>query len=327
MFILRVDAMTLNTYKKWYFVAVALLCLPAYKLYGVTLVYNMKIRRAFNTSVLVGTAPKTEALLTGLPIFYIRDRHIVIPELRQDIEEKLVALGAIFNLRVVTPKFWWAELTTGIENQKVTSTGTNPFRISGTGMDDIILSAGKNFFVSDEIQVALYGLAGFPVKQDVSIEETQTTLVGTRFYGLGVGMELSYAFLRSLKRSVVGILQERFVHFFDRSWYPIFPRDAKIQPGNITDIFVILQYQEMMNVFEVGYNPTFFMNQAAIFQTGTVRSPNFVRNSFYVNYMYLFRGLPLFKVPGALGLGLNIGRSHLLDTKIISGWFNITWLF
>lgn len=317
----------MNQHRQAFLVGIVLLFVHTCSLQGTTLVYNMKIRRAFNTSSLIGTPPKTEFLATALPLFYIRDRRILVPELLQDSQEKLVALGAIFNFRLVTPCYWWAELTTGIENQKVTSKGTNPFHISGTAFDDIILSAGKNFFVSDEIQVAVYGLAGFPVNYKVSVEETQTTLVGSKFFGLGVGMELSYAFMQNLQRSLVGIIQERFVHFFDRKWYPIFPQNAKIQPGNITDIFVILQYREKMNIFEIGYNPTFFNNQAAIFQSGTVRNPNFVRNSFYSNYMYLFRTSPVFKVPGAIGIGLNVGKSHLFDTKIISGWFNISLLF
>lgn len=323
-----IDVMNINRYTRWYVLVITVALLKTCNLCGLSLVYSMKIRRAFDSSALSSShQKKTIALVSALPIFYVRERNIVVPFLEQDIYEKTKMFGAIFNVRTITPNYWWVELTTGVENESIASSGTNISKISGVGMDDILIAAGKNFFVGGKAQFAAYGLAGFPIEQDVSIPETQTTLVGSRFYGLGAGAEFSYAFIKKIERSFVGIVQARFVHLFTRSWYPILSFGDRIQPGNFTDLFLIAQCREKMNVFEVGYNPTFFTNQAVLLQAGSLQSPNFVRNSFYANYTYIFKELPLVEIPGALGAGLSISRSSLLTTKIEAGWINITVLF
>lgn len=334
--------MKIQQQKLWCLIGIMALLLHTYNLFSTTLVYSMKIRRAFNINALAPSEhsltesaqqhathmlPKTICLLTALPLFYIRDRHIVIPSLGQDIKEKLVALGAIFNFRAITPNYWWMELTTGLENQSVKATGTNMVNMAQTAFDDIIISAGKNFFFEKKGQIAPYIIAGFPLQYKVTPSEAQTTLVGSRFFGLGGGIEFSHAFVEKQDHSFVGILQTRFVHFFNRNWYPIFPRDARIQPGNITDIFVIFQYNKHMGSIEVGYNPTIFTDQAALFQSGIVRAPVTVRNSFYTNYTHIFRETFVLKAPGALGIGFNVSRSDLFKTKIYTGWINLSIMF
>jgi hypothetical protein len=90
---------------------------------------------------------------------------------------------------------------------------------------------------------------------------------------------------------------------------------------------MILQYRHMLNVFEVGYNPTFFTNQAARLCNEIVHSPSFVRNSFYANFIHVFKESALLKKPGGIGTGLNVGRSSMFNTKIFAWWVNISLLF
>lgn len=297
---------------------------------AVSLVYNMKIRRAFSTHVFEQIFPGKESfwLLTALPVVYNRSRHIVAPLTHQDVYEKTFLAGPIFNIRFLAPHDWWLELTTGLENQTDHTCGTQTFKNSRTGFDDIVLTAGKNFFFYDDKgQVSLYAIGGFPTKYQVTAQETYETLVGTRFFGLGAGGEISYTFIRSLKQALAAIVQARCVHFFDRTWYPILPCGAKIQPGNLTDLFMILQYRHKVNIFEVGYNPTFFTNQAALLPTEKITSPNFARNSFYANFIHVFKKSLLLKKPGGIGTGFNISRSKMFDTKIFAWWVNISLLF
>lgn len=313
---------------------IAVLLLHTYSLYGTTLVYNLKLRRAFDVSSFLSTRQEKVAattlqkvVVTALPVFYWQKRNIVIPSLGQDIHEKTLLLGSLFNIRARTSNYWWVELTTGLENQSVTSTGTNTFNISRVGMDDTIVSVGKDFFIGNRAQIVVYGLAGAPFEQNVTSLETQTALVGSRFYGLGAGMEVSYAFIKKPERICIGFLQTRFVHSLTRSWYPVLSLGDRIQPGNTTDLFAVIRYREKKNAFEIGYNPTFFTNQAALLQTGKVNAPNYVRNSLYSAYEYLFEKSFLLKAPGTVGIGLNAGKINLFDTKIVSGWFSLTLLF
>lgn len=304
-----------------------LLLLLSVNIDAVTLVYNLKIRRAVDANAFINKDDGVSWLVTALPIVYARKRHIVDTSIDQNICEKSLNAGAIFNIRGITPDHWWIELTTGLENQTVKNSGTINNHMSRTGLDDIVLTAGKNFIVSDRTQLVGYGLAGFPTRTKISLCEALSPLVGSRFFGLGVGGEASYAFMKSLKRAFIGVLEARFVHFFNRKWFPVFPCDSQIEPGNLTDVFLLLRYREKMDVFEMGYNATFFTQQATLLHGIRVDAPNFLRNSLYLNYLHVFKKSLFLKRPGAIGTGLNIGRAKFLDTKIISGWVNFTLLF
>lgn len=297
---------------------------------SISLVYNMKIRRAFSPHVFAQLPDRRKIfwLVTALPIVYGRKRHIVAPELQQNIHEKGFVVGSLFNVRWLLPRYWWAELTTGLEHQKNHFTGTEHFTVSRTGCDDIVLSAGKNiFFHHDKGQFVVYGIAGFPTKAKVTMQEATDTLVGTRFFGLGAGSEISYSFLKNPKHAFTGILQARCVHFFNRKWFPILPCGDSIQPGNLTDVFLLGQYRYKKNVFEVGYNPTFFTHQAALLRAGKQDAPNVIRNSFYASFIHVFKKMFFLNKPGGIGTGFNIGRAKTFDTKIFSWWVNLSVLF
>ncbi len=314
--------------KKYLFLLAAIVFM--HNCHTVSLVYNMKIRRAFSAQNFLQLDPgrKNFWLLTALPILYTRTRHIEAPLTKQDFYEKSFLAGSIFNIRLLMPDYWWLEFTTGLENQTNHNAGTLTFKDSRTGFDDIVLTAGKNlFFSNDKGQVAFYAITGFPTKYTITVQEAYDTLVGTRFFGLGAGGELSYSFIKTLKQALTAVLQVRCVHFFDRTWSPILPAGGKIQPGNLTDLFMILQYRHKKNIFEIGYNPTFFTNQAVRLCTEKISSPNLVRNSFYANYIHVFKKSLLLKKPGGIGTGFNIGRSGTFDTKIFAWWLNLSLLF
>jgi len=319
-----------NYYLKKIIVTLAIFLCINQSITAVSLVYNMKIRRAVSSSFFEHIFPgkKNFWLLTGLPVVYTRSRHITVPLTQQNVFEKTFLAGAIFNARFLAQHYWWLEFTTGLENQKDTVRGTQDFKASRTGLDDIVIAGGKNFLFHDEKgQIALYGIMGFPLKWDVTVQESFDALVGTRFFGLGAGTELSYSFIKTLKKAFNAILQIRYVHFFDRAWVPILPCGSKIQPGNLTDLFMILQYRHKFNVFEIGYNPSFFTNQAVILPKEKVHSQNLVRNSFYANFTHVFKKSLLLKKPGGIGTGFNISRAETFDTKIFAWWVNLSLLF
>ena len=305
-----------------------LLALACQNTYSVSLVYNLKIRRSFSISAFLQTAEEQVFwLFTGLPIIYARDRHIVVPALKQDVYEKNLTGGAILNGRCLAPRNWWLEVTTGVEKQTSKYCGTSTFNASRTGLDDIVFSVGKNFlFYNNALQFVTYAITGFPTRTKVSSQEALDPLIGTRFFSLGAGGEISYGFIHKLKRSLTGILQARFIHFFDRSWSPILPCTARVHPGNLTDIFAILQYREKTHIFEVGYNPTFFTNQSVHLSSGIQEGQNVMRNSFYANYAYAYKTSPILRKPGLFGFGFNIGRANLFDTKITAAWINVSIL-
>lgn len=295
---------------------------------AVTVVYSMKIRRTFDAhKFLPAAANNNFLLLTALPLVYLRSRDLR-PRAEACVHEKTHLIGSVFNARYVTKNHWWAEATTAVEKQTVRYTGSDAFEASKTGLDDIVLSGGKNFLFDDNKgQTVLYGVVGFPTNNEITKKERYDGLVGTHFFTIGCGGEISYRVASDEQRSLTAIAQVRFLHSFDRPYFPVLPCNGRIQPGNVTDIFGILQYRNKKHILEMGYNPTFFTNEAVIVPTLKTCNPNFVRNSFYFNLSHLFKESFLLKKPGVVATGFNISKSEFTNAKTAVIWVGLTLLF
>lgn len=302
----------------------------AHAISAISLVYNMKIRRAFAAHVGTGTGidtSKSHVAATGLPIFYGRERHIIEPAQHIDICERRFTDGILVNLRYINPKHWWLEASTGFEKERVHSTGTTSLECSRFGVDDILLVGGYNFLPTDKLQIVLYGLAGLPTKLTVTAADTHEPLVGTRFFNTGFGGEISYSFINTKEHTFFLLCQNRFIHLFNRTFEPILPPGGIIRPGNLSDFLLAARYRYKKNILETGYNLSVLSNQAIILPTSITRPPNFIRHSYYASYSRLFKELPVIKKPGLLGAGFYLSRAKIFDTRIASCWLNVTVVF
>lgn len=299
---------------------------------GISLVYNLKIRRAFDLPSNLFEKTKRHHLwiASAVPIIFQRTRHIVVPALQKDFQDSRVIEGSLLNLRYKPSKEWWFELTTGLEKERVCTSGTTNIVTSRGGFDDFVFSGGYIVFPKEHSQMVFYGLFGVPSRWKIGSQETLLgdTLVGTRFFSAGGGLEYSYGFIEKLEESFAGIFQARCIHFFSRTTnQAIICNNNAIQPGNLIDILFLAQYRKKLTLFEAGYNPTFFTNQAIISNDIKTKSPNFVRQGFTISCTHLFKGMLFGKAPLALGTGINISRSKMFDTRIIAAWLNITTIF
>lgn len=300
----------------------------------ITLMYSLKIRRVFaGARAALSREGKPIWAFTVLPIAYTRSRHFKTETPRVDIKDKRLLLGSAFNLRCSPSLNTWFELTTAFENERsrVKGFSENPFLPvcgdhSKTGFDDLTVAAGYHLFPTEDVQLDFYTIFGFPTHTKISKYDALGTFVGTRFFGLGFGSEFSYAFIESLPRSLIAIGQARWLHFFDRPWTPVLPCGSTIQPGDEVDLLASLRYRESHEIFEIGYNPTFFLNQAVKIsgQPCKTRSPNFVRNGGYITYSHVFLRP---KHPIVLGAGFSFNRAHVLETRIYAGWIDCTVVF
>lgn len=292
---------------------------------AVTLVYNLRIRRAFDTPANFQSQKKAQLLFSAVPIVFARKS--TIDELvGQEVHEKRRVHSVLFNARYVPSRKAWLELTTGVGKDKITATGTDSLCASRTGLDDIVLSGGYRSFVSDKAQLVGYGLLGFPATSKICPLDKYGPLMGSRLYSMGCGLEFSYSLLNSPVRSCSMIGQTRFIHSFNRQWFPILPQDAQLAPGNTTDIFWALQFREKKMIFEAGYDATIFSQQAVILSTHTVKGRNAVRHSGYVSVSYAipegYGGKPWI-----LGAGLNGSSSKEFDSQTISAWLSCSVVF
>ncbi len=291
----------------------------------VSLVYNMKIRRALGASTALWSERNSILLLSVLPIVFTRRRHVERPELVTDVHTHEVSGGSIFNIRYLPNPKSWLEVTTGIEKQQITVQGTQQLNAARVGLDDIVLSAGYLYNPGQRLQGAGYFLAGFPTKRSISQNDAFDSLVGTRFFGLAVGGELSYGFVTSQEKSLVGICQARFLHFFEREWESLLGCGGVIKPGNATDILFSLQQRQGLSLWEIGYNPTFFTNQAVARQGESVETKVIVRNSVYCNIAHVCNFGS--QHPFLIGTGGNVSYSKTFETRTVGWWLNCTVLF
>ncbi|MBI2775597.1 hypothetical protein HYX58_06320 [Candidatus Dependentiae bacterium] len=295
--------------------------------FATSLVYNMKIRRVFNVSAILGRQQKTRILATAVPIFYKRDREFLDTARAINFTEKRSTIGSLFNLRATSPlSAWWGEITTGVEHEHFKTSGSQNLSASRTGFDDIVFSSGHNWFPNKKTQVVCYAIGGIPTDFKVDPVDINDTLVGTRFFSAGFGSELSYDFIATLRQSCIIIFQNRFLHFFDRSWpFPV--AGSKVQPGNVTDLLLSVQYRIKRTLFEGGFNSTIFTNQAALLPNQKINAPLYVRNSGYITFTHLVKQCPGLKMPLLIGAGFSGARATLFKTRIISGWLTISTIF
>lgn len=295
-----------------------------------SLVYNLRIRRTFaglGTFLQHVTKEKKAHWVTSaVPILYARTGHFTNATFGTNVREKRLGGGAIFNARYIPSRAWWAEATTAIQKESVHSRGTANFDASRFGLDDIVLAAGHNAFPSERSQITLYALAGFPTRRRVTAQEAQDRLVGTRFYGLGGGLEGSYNFIDKEKQSLAGIAQLRVLYFFPRSWNAIIP-GGRIQPGFATDILLAIRYRTGLTAVEAGYNPTIFTGQALIAPTVAVRSKPATRHGLLISVMHLCRRVTIANHPVAFGAGILFSRLARFDANSVSPWVNMTIIF
>lgn len=307
---------------------ILLLIIPE-TLFSLTLVYNLRVRRTFAVASRLRKEDRSILVPSLVPIFQNRKRHIVTDNFGKhvDVTDNRAIGGALIDFHIIPTQRWWAEITTGVEREHAHIRGTTNASTSRSGVDDIVLTAGGNFYPINHGQVTFYGLLGLPTRLKVGAIEQFGTFVGTRFFTLGAGAELSYGFIDTIPRSLDFIAQGRFLHIFNRTFEPILPPCDKIQPGNVSDLLLTLQYREKRHIFELGYNPTFFTNQALLLKTGDITTPTYIRNAGYVSYAHLFKRGSIIKKPLLIGGGLNYSFMHFFDTKTFSCWVNFSWIF
>ena len=297
------------------------ICLYHHSVQSVTLVYNMRIRRAFVTSEVETTNNNnaTNNFLTSVvPLIHTRKNDIEVDTIPNSLvhENRRVVGSLLYGQYGSSSRHWWFDAATGIEKDNVKFTEGDPFKASRFGFDDVLLTSGYRYFKGDRTQIIGYGLAGFPTRQKVELTDRYGPLVGSRFYTIGCGGEYSHAFLHSQQRTLLGILQGRFVHGFKRSWHPILPKGDLVIPGNFSDILLVAQYRERRTIIQTGYDLTIYTNQGKQTSKGTTIINPFTFNSGFISISHgKIEGF--FDKPTYFGLGASIARSKKFNAKTI----------
>lgn len=317
-----------------------LLCLFIINLYtelaAATLVYNLKIRRAFGVGLdgpAVQALEQDKLVASALPIYYQRKRHIVETARNIDLFDKHQVSGVLLNLRYVPNKLWWLEVSTGLEKETSCTVGTINHQASDVtyakkGFDDLVFSAGLNAYPAKNWAVVMYGLGGIPTSRKLCTLDQFDTLLGTRCYALGAGYEISYAFFNSLEQALTIIFQNRLLHFFGRNGYPVLSsKQSEIHLGNVTDFLLALQYRNLRNIYEIGANLTVLSNAYLKLHPGYLATKTSVRESAYISFTHACNRFPLLTHPVFLGVGGIISYASKYNTRSFAVWFNFSTTF
>ena len=295
-----------------------------------TLVYGMRVHRLFiQTALLEKILPnqvekKCQSIFSAVPIGQRRKRHF--PDIIKNLEQfdKRLIGGSLFNLRCIIKKKWWLELTTGLLSESACESGANNFKATRTGFDDLLVAAGRNWYPDDKAQIVVQALVGFPTKRSVTLSDTFGPLVGTRLFSLGCGAEYSYAIKSTIEKSIIGIAQFRYLHFFNRNWFPILPCKATLIPGETVDFLFALRYRKNLHAFELGYNPTIFINQAVLLNQVKTKVGTFVSNGVYINYSQFCKRVRFGKKPTIFGCGISASKSKQFNSKTVAAWISVS---
>lgn len=173
-------------------------------------------------------------------------------------------------------------------------------------LDDILFSLGYEIKASSTTKFTVSGLLGVPTHKDVGLTGIQ---LGTGHVGLGAQIDGSY--LHATERATHQLLgATRLIHFLPNQ-VPVLNQTEcfKFWPGDLIDVFMGYHLRIKKHNVEVGYNPSFLTDTKilpVIF--GFTDQTNYVRNSFYANYNYVFKIRDHFA-------GVGIGTSYSFDVR------------
>ena len=296
------------------------------------LVYNMKVQRAFapgfegqDLGEEQSSRKRSRWALSVAPAVHTRERDIADQEIGLNVHEDTVIGGALLNLRYRPTRHLWWNVLTGVLKEHMTLNGTSNIDASRTGFDDVIFSGGYHMLPQEDLELVVYGLIGVPTRHHVCPFEFTNALVGTRFWSIGGGAEVAYLLMHEEDRSSYAIAQLRFIHFFDRSYFPVLPCNTRVQPGNVTDLLLTFQHHEGPNTFEGGYNLTAFTDRALIVdRQDVIRDRTVLRNSFYLGVSHISRNDCDPSKSITLGTGLSTAWENRFNMQSFSWWFVVS---
>lgn len=301
----------MHLYKKL-FLATALFDFAT--LYGVTIVYNMRIAEITKRQQLTPNM-KRHNILGQTTFGQWR-------ELKNGFKQS--AYGAIASyIRSAQSFYFKVDGAVGrVKNNILTTI------IKRTQTDDILFTGGYGHAVGKRARLTYSCLFGVPTHRDFILELAQ---FGTGHVGLGAQIDTSYAY--SADRSNVIFGAARLVHFFPRNiqshdpcLQPLYQcHEYNLSPGNIADIYIAHQTNwAKKNRLEFGYDASFLGISSRIKPEITDFSGSllYIRNSFFGAYS---RRIPLKNTQMGIITGLAGGfdsRPKIVGNRyMLTAWF------
>jgi len=154
--------------------------------------------------------------------------------------------------------------------------------------DDLLISGGYDYALSEFTRFTFSGLFGIPTHKDTALEGIE---FGYGHVGFGLQTDGSFTFAQHKNHSIRSAV--RYVRFVPRGTELCVDKQLKKfshKVGNLMDLFVACHNKIGNSRIEFGYNPSFLFGAdiCPFFSETFVEQNNYIRNSFYGNYKYRF---------------------------------------
>ena len=272
---------------------------------GVTIVYNMRIAET--------TKAKNSSLVETLPSIGVLTPFV---QFRNHNNPLTQSTGGLLGTYIYADNSWYARINAAVGRVHADSCTLGTF--SRTQTDDILLSGGHGWNLTDACSVSLSGHLGIPTHNDDSLQLFQ---LGTGHVALGAQLDGAYAYGDT--QAFLGAV--RFIHFF--------PRDVTITVQDVTynlvvnianalDLLMVYQHTWGPHLLGIGYNPTLTFGSSLKPSLIEVKT-NTTVNSFFCSYRYDFL-IDTMLSAVIFGISYGFGSTPIPDDKvhITTAWFS-----
>lgn len=190
---------------------------------------------------------------------------------------------------------------TDLAGSHIKETVNNVITFSGTEMDDILFTVGRNFKINKHATATLSGLFGFPTHQIFRLQHID---FGYSQIGTGIQLDGSYE-LNSISSLLYGA---RYIYFIPRTALDDLEKKYTFTLGNVTDLFFAYKGSWQKHGLEAGYTARQrFGAQIHPHLDDIIRKTNYIRSNFYFVYKYKFR---INDLPSRLLFNISYGFDH-----------------
>lgn len=209
-------------------------------------------------------------------------------------DENRISGGLVETVRFVHDHTW-IELIAAFGEERVTYNHEGKEgKQSRFGWDDFLIDIGHNFIdKSGKKQLLIHWLIGIPLKKGITLAELEQPLWGTRTYATGPVIDIAYDFIRNNAEDLFVGLIGRFLHRFKRTYEPILPANAFLNPGNLMNLLALIHYRYYSHNIEAGYVYTLYNRISYQFVDHKEFFPSEKYNNFYIDYFYFYEKLSL----------------------------------
>lgn len=153
---------------------------------------------------------------------------------------------------------------------------------AGTEMDDILVTLGRTFKVTDRTKVSFSGLFGIPTHKILRLRHVD---FGYSQSGTGIQFDGSYAFTKQDSF----LYGARYIYFIPRNAEDALGQKHRFTIGNVGDILVAYKKNWIKHGLECGYSSRQqFGARCCPDIVDIVEKTNYARNNFYCVYKYKF---------------------------------------